>query len=79
LTIDKAAVFLDYREFIENSTYVSLSRVRNLNDLIILDTEIINSMFKNLSFFRGFKNQSREYKRLEIEKFAFGGSVDLDT
>jgi hypothetical protein len=66
LTLKKAAIFLDYKEFFENSPYVSLSRVRQLNDLAILDDSISETKFRSFPFYRGFKDQIKEYKRLNI-------------
>jgi ATP-dependent DNA helicase PIF1 len=66
LTLEKAAVFFDYKEFFENSSYVSLSRVRRLEDLVVLDDKIVKARFKTFPFFRGFKQQIKEYKRLNI-------------
>jgi hypothetical protein len=57
--------------------HVSLSRVRSLKDLVILDDHIPLCRFKSLNFYRGFKNQIREYKRLNIDKFAFGDNFDI--
>lgn len=61
-----AATFLDNKEFFENSSYVSLSRVRRLKDLVFLDDTILKIRFESSPFFRGLRDQVKEYKRFNI-------------
>ncbi|OXA40879.1 ATP-dependent DNA helicase PIF2 [Folsomia candida] len=52
-------------------SYVALSRVRALSDLI-LDKEVSLKRFQSRKFFQGFGNILKEYKRLNITHLIFG-------
>ena len=66
LTLDKVAIFFGKYEAFTGSDYVSLSRVKRLSDIAILDREIQDSRFsfmdKKNSFFDA---QYNEQERLE--------------
>ena len=70
LTLPRVAVFLSWSEIFTGMDFVSMSRVRSLNDLAILDSHIQHNRFvqsaattQNRNFFH---YQLREQERLEL-------------
>jgi len=70
LTLPRVAVYLSWSEIFTGMDFVSLSRVKSLNDLVILDKEIHHNRFlqssaasNNRAF---FQYQLREQERLEL-------------
>jgi hypothetical protein len=54
-TLPKAAILFG-SEFLCQQSYVALSRLRNLKDLLILNDDISLDQFSNYNFHRGFRN-----------------------
>ncbi|XP_021953650.1 ATP-dependent DNA helicase pif1 [Folsomia candida] len=72
VTLPCCSVLLDDDEMCPGISYVALSRVRALSDLMILDKEVFLERFQTRRFFQGFRNILKEYKRLNILHLIFG-------
>jgi hypothetical protein len=78
-TLDKACVFLGNQQFAENLFYVALSRTRNIEDLIILDSHIALETFRSPQFFKGLSDQREEYRRLGIYNDVIGDDTEIES
>lgn len=72
LTLPKACVYLGHKEYFDNQTITSLSRVRKLSDLMILDPQLNRKRFEDWSFYRGLEATKREFARLGILETMMG-------
>lgn len=65
LTLDKAVISIGKSEKWIGGTYVALSRVRSLNDLLF-ERSYVFSRFQKIGRSSGFKKLQEDYKRLEF-------------
>jgi len=71
LTLQKSAIHFDGKEYFCGASYTQLSRVRSLDDVIVLNDSIELNRFKGTNFFSGLELQKKECQRTGIYNLIF--------